>query len=70
MVANSAVLEHDTAELDEQALATAARRGTAVPVLPARRAPGFTPSPDGGDQAALLDYAAFVLEQEAAYCQQ
>jgi hypothetical protein len=70
MVANPALLEPDSFELDDQALAYAARRATAVPVPAARRAAGAGPSPDAAGGAALLDYAAFVLEQEAEYCQQ
>ena len=68
MIASPALLAPDRPEVDDKALANAARRGTAVPAPAPRRAGG--PSPDAADGAALLDYAAFVLEQEAEYCQQ
>ena len=70
MLADPALLVYDEAELDDQALADADWRATTVPVLTPRKAAGLAPSPDAGDRAALLDYAAFVLEQEAEYCQQ
>ena len=66
MLANPTLLEHDQSEHDDAALTYAARRGTGL--LP-RKAAVLTSSPDP-DRAILLDYAAFVLEQEAEYCQQ
>jgi hypothetical protein len=67
MLANSALLTQppqDTSRLDRQALLHAARRGASLPP---------PPGPQGEDAAArdsLLEYASFVLEQEAQYCQQ
>jgi hypothetical protein len=69
MLSNPAVLTDDNSDLDERAFAHAARRGKAVPASRTRMAAGLVPSPDAADPA-LLDYAAFVLEQEAEYCQQ
>jgi hypothetical protein len=69
MVANPVALTHDDSELDERAFAHAARRGKAVPAPRTQRTAGLAPSPALADPA-LLDYAAFVLEQEAEYCQQ
>jgi hypothetical protein len=69
MVADPLLLTHDDSELDERAFAHAARRGKVAPASRTRMAAGLVPSPDAADPA-LLDYAAFVLEQEAEYCQQ
>jgi hypothetical protein len=45
------------------------RRGTQLPAPPAPK--GETGHPrEAPPPAGLLDYAAFVLEQEARYCQQ
>ena len=68
MLADPAVLTHDPSETDERGLLRTARRSTTLPAPLARRAAGLAPLPDAA--WALLDYAAFVLEQEAEYCQQ
>jgi hypothetical protein len=69
MLASPAILEHDKSDLDEAAFVPAGRVDT-VPAAPGRRGAVRTPSPEARDWAILLDYAAFVLEQEAEYCQQ
>jgi hypothetical protein len=53
-------VQHDTTATEEPALRHAARRAALVPVA------------EVADEEVpfLLDYGAFVLEQEAAYCQQ
>jgi hypothetical protein len=68
MLADPAVLTPDPSEVDERGLPRTARRGTTLPAPLARRAAGLAPAPDA--VGAFLDYAAFVLEQEAEYCQQ
>ncbi len=65
MLADTSLLRRpspDKPGSDGPALLPALRRGAQ---LPAPAAKG-----DAGPPAALLDYAAFVLDQEARYCQQ
>jgi hypothetical protein len=51
------------------ALLPAVRRGAQLPALAAAKGEG--PSREAASvPAGLLDYAAFVLDQEAQYCQQ
>ena len=52
----------DNVKFDRQAYMHTARRSDSNPLA-------FTPKEESS-RAALLEYAAFVLEQEACYCQQ
>jgi hypothetical protein len=53
---------------DGQALQPAVRRAALLPALAGAR--GEDGPAREAAQAGLLDYAAFVLDQEARYCQQ
>jgi hypothetical protein len=52
----------DNGKFDRQGYTHTARRSGSVPFV-------LTPKEET-NRAALLEYAAFVLEQEACYCQQ
>jgi hypothetical protein len=52
----------DNVTFDRQAYMHVARRNGSLPLV-------FTPKEETS-RAAILEYAAFVLEQEACYCQQ
>jgi hypothetical protein len=54
--------EQTSSKLDRQVFLNAARRGAASAVLSSPR--------DEPARSSLLEYAAFVLDQEARYCQQ
>ncbi len=65
MVANSTLLQQpplDNEKLDRQVFRNAVRRGAVSPAL--------SVSPEDTDRVVLLEYALFLLEQEARYCQQ
>lgn len=65
MLANSTLLQQpspDHDKLDRQVLRNAVRRGAVSPAL------SF--SAEETDRVVLLEYAVFLLEQEARYCQQ
>jgi hypothetical protein len=66
MLADSAFLTRpspDTSRLDSQALRNVARRGASLPS-------SLAPKGEEAARASLLEYASFVLDQEARYCQQ
>jgi hypothetical protein len=52
----------DNVKLDRQAYVNAARRGNSLPLVSGAK--------EETSRMSLLEYAAFVLEQEACYCQQ
>jgi hypothetical protein len=63
----------DKAGNDGQALAPAIRRAALLPALTGARGADGPPREAAllpGAAAGLLDYADFVLDQEARYCQQ
>jgi hypothetical protein len=65
MFADSAFLHQappDAAKFDRQAFLNMARRGTSLPASSAAK--------EETTPALLLEYADFVLDQEARYCQQ
>ena len=51
-----------SARFDRQAFLNAVRRGASLPALSA--------ATEESDRTFLLEYADFLLEQEARYCQQ
>ena len=55
---------------DGQALQPAVRRAALLPALAAAKGEDGPPREAAPLPAAVLDYAAFVLDQEARYCQQ
>ncbi len=65
MLADPTLLQQpptDGAKFDRQAFRNAVRRGAVSPAL--------SVSPEDTDRVVLLEYAVFLLEQEARYCQQ
>jgi hypothetical protein len=71
MVANPGTLKpptQDTPEGDDPILVSPSRRMAPLPAALARRA-ALPPAANTADQT-ILDYAEFVLDQEAQYCQQ
>lgn len=65
MLANSLLLQQPPSnndKLDQQVLRNAARRGAVSPLLSLSR--------EETDRVVLVEYAVFLLEQEARYCQQ
>lgn len=65
MLADPALLHKptsDAARCDRQTLLNALRRGTSLPALS-----GAT---EETERTCLLEYADFLLDQEARYCQQ
>jgi hypothetical protein len=68
MVANPGLLASETLEADE-VLVVLVRRGTTMVEGPARKGDESSRSGGPGAEEPLQAYAAFVLEQEALYCQ-
>ena len=69
MLADTSLLRRTTQDKlgnDRQAI----RRGTQLPAPSAPKGETGPPREAAPAPAGLLDYAAFVLEQEARYCQQ
>jgi hypothetical protein len=75
VLANPGILDDPTI-VDEPLFLQSAWRGTTVFATPARQGESTRPgtaaiaSAEAAYRTGLLDYAAFVLDQEAKYCQQ
>jgi hypothetical protein len=73
MPADTSLLRRPTQDKpgsDGPALLPAVRRGAALPAPAAAKGADGPPREAASVPAGLLDYADFVLDQEARYCQQ